>query len=241
MGDHRILSLGEVDSTNEEARRRAEVGEPGPLWITATRQVGGKGRQGRVWTSIDGNLYSTLLIRPDLSPQTASLYSFAACLSVAELFESAGAEAQLKWPNDALLNGGKAAGVLLEASGAAGRVDWLAIGVGVNLAGHPPADPGAIHPPTSLLAETGVALSPDEAVAGLADRLAHWGGRLSREGFGPLRSAWLSRAIKLGERIEARMPGATHSGVFEDVDETGALVLRTRDGIRRLHAADIYF
>lgn len=231
----------EVDSTNAEARRRAEAGERGPLWIKAARQTGGKGRQGRAWSSEPGNLYATLLMAPGMPASEASLYSFVACLAVAELLEAKGATAQLKWPNDALVNECKICGVLLEGSGQGAALDWLAIGVGVNLAHHPEADAAAIHPPTSLQAETGKETPTDEALALLADGIARWGAVLQTQGFAPVRTAWLSRAIKLGERIEARMAKETVKGVFEDVDEDGALVLRTPTGQRRLHAADIYF
>lgn len=236
-----LIELPEVGSTNDEARRRAEAGAAAPLWIRADRQMRGKGRQGRVWAEAGGNLYATLLLRPQMNATTASLYSFIACLAVAELFEMFGRRAQMKWPNDALLDGGKAAGVLLEASGQGDRLDWLAIGVGVNLAAHPEADENAAHPPTSLLAATGAAPAPGDALRVIAASVARWGDVLDADGFGPIREAWLSRAIKLGERIEARLPGRSHVGVFEDVDETGALVLRTPTGARRIHAADIYF
>lgn len=239
-----LLVFDEVDSTNEEARRRAEAGEEAPLWIMARRQTKGRGRQGRVWGEADGNLYATLLLRPAMSAAAASLHSFAACLAVAELFEThagaAGAVA-LKWPNDPLLNGGKAAGVLLEGGGGGAALDWLAIGVGVNLANHPEADPASAHRPTDLLAETGARVSPDDALTALAAGLAHWGEVMAREGFAPVRAAWLARAARLGERIEARTPRGAVSGVFEDVDAEGALVLNTSTGPRRIHAADVYF
>ena len=237
----RYVSLPETGSTNDEARLRAEAGEPGPLWIRADRQVKGRGRQGRAWGEASGNLYSTLLIRPAMSPALASLYSFIACLAVAELFEAAGGRAELKWPNDALLNGGKAAGVLLEASGRDARLDWLAVGIGVNLAAHPQADAGALHPPTSLKAATGRDVAPEDALRAIAASVARWGDVLSAQGFAPIREAWLARAVRLGERIEARLPSETLSGVFEDMDAEGALVLRTPTGARRIHAADIYF
>ena len=236
-----LVTLAEVGSTNDEARLRADAGGAGPLWIRADRQVKGRGRQGRVWGEAAGNLYSTLLIRPDMSPATASLFSFVACLAVAELFEEYGGVAGLKWPNDALLNGGKAAGVLLEASGRNGALDWLAVGIGVNLASHPEADADALHPPTSLKAATGRDVSPDDALRHIAASVARWSAVLTTRGFAPIREAWLSRAVKLGERIEARLPGETVAGVFEDVDAEGALVLRTPTGARRIHAADIYF
>ena len=236
-----LLELAEVDSTNEEARRRAEAGAPGPLWIRADRQVKGRGRQGRPWAEANGNLYSTLMIRPETPAAEASLMSFVACLAVAELFEAHGGEASLKWPNDALLGGGKAAGVLLEASGQGGRLDWLAVGIGVNLAAHPEPDAGALHPPTSLYAATGAVVAPTDALLSIAASVASWSGVLRTQGFAGIREAWLSRAVRLGERIEARTPSETVAGVFEDVDQSGALVLRTPKGARRIHAADIYF
>ncbi|MEX2518128.1 MAG: biotin--[acetyl-CoA-carboxylase] ligase [Paracoccaceae bacterium] len=235
-----LVILDEVDSTNEEARRRAGQAEA-PLWIMARRQVAGRGRHGRIWEEAGGNLYATLLMRPKGGAAEAGLLSFAASLAVAELFESHGGAAELKWPNDALLNGGKAAGILLEGAGAGGRLDWLAIGCGVNLISHPAPDPAAAHPPTSLLAATGAEVAPEDALPVLASALARWMSALDTEGFAPLREAWLSRAARLGERIEARLPRETLTGVFEDMDAEGALVLRTATGARRIHAADIYF
>ncbi|MEO0363118.1 MAG: biotin--[acetyl-CoA-carboxylase] ligase [Pseudomonadota bacterium] len=236
-----VVSLDEVDSTNDEARRRAEDGAEAPLWIVAARQTKGRGRQGRVWEEADGNLYATLLLRPSAPSAEAALLSFAASLAVAALFESAGAAASLKWPNDALIGGRKAAGILLEGSGSGDRLDWLAVGIGVNLVAHPPGGADAAHPPTDLLAETGVRLDPAEALARLASAFEGWAATLARKGFAPLREAWLARAARLGERIEARTPSERLSGVFEDVDAAGALVLRTPTGRRAVHAADVYF
>ena len=236
-----LVKLDEIDSTNTEARRRFEAGERGPLWITAARQTVGKGRSGRVWTSETGNLYATLLFQPQMPSSTASLFSFVACLAVAELFEAHGACAQVKWPNDALIDGKKCAGVLLEGSGQGGTLDWMAIGCGVNLTHHPEPDAAAIHPPTSLLAQTGRRVSTEDALIHLAASVARWGEVLQTQGFVPVREAWISRAARLGERIEARTSRETVPGVFEDVDETGARVLRTPTGARKVHAADVYF
>ena len=69
---YRLLKLDTVDSTNAEAKRRAEMGEPGPLWIWSARQSKGRGRAGREWTSQVGNLFASLLIRPRCTLQTAS-------------------------------------------------------------------------------------------------------------------------------------------------------------------------
>ena len=149
-----------------------------------------------------------------------------------------GAEVRLKWPNDVLLNGAKAAGILLESFG--GRPTQLAIGIGVNLA-HAPAAAEARWRPTSVAAETGSAPDPQAAIGILAGRLDHWLRLDAAEGFAPVRAAWLARAARLGMAVEARLPGATLTGRFEDVDTDGALVLGTAGGRRRIAAADIFF
>jgi len=232
------LILDETDSTNEEARRR--IGAPRPLWIAARRQTAARGRQGRSWSCPEGNLAATLLIARDDPPGELAKLSFHASLAVADLFGhfAPKAEVATKWPNDALLNGKKAAGVLLENFGAgAGHKANLAIGIGINLAHHP--DPSETRwVPTSLKAETGTAPDFEEALAFLARRLDHW----LREGdFAAIRNAWLGRAAHLGQLIEARLPDRTVTGTFEDVDADGALVLATPNGLRRISAGDIHF
>jgi BirA family biotin operon repressor/biotin-[acetyl-CoA-carboxylase] ligase len=181
-------------------------------------------------------------MRPDMPPPRAALLSFAACLSVADLFDAVapGATVTLKWPNDALLNGRKAAGVLLESGGGGGRVDWLAVGVGVNLACHPEAEADA-WPPTSVASEVGGAPTPEEALRLLAAAFAGWSARLAAEGFAPLRAAWLARAARLGQPLVARLPTETAEGVFLDLDADGALVLGCAGGPRRIRAADVFF
>jgi BirA family biotin operon repressor/biotin-[acetyl-CoA-carboxylase] ligase len=152
------------------------------------------------------------------------------------------AEIATKWPNDALVNGKKAAGILLENFGPApdssgGHKANLAIGIGINLTHHP--DLAASRwPPTSLAAETGRAPGIEEALLVLADRLDHW---LGISYFAIIRAEWLARATHLGQRIEARLPDRTLTGIFEDVDAEGALVLRTPAGPQRITAADIHF
>lgn len=232
------LILDEADSTNLEARRR--LGARRPLWIAARRQTAGRGRQGRGWSSPEGNLFATLLLGRDEPPAALARLSFRATLAVADLLGhyAPAAEIATKWPNDVLLNGGKAAGILLENFGpGGGHAANLAIGIGINLTHHP--DPETCRwPPTSLAAETSHAPDFGEALTLLAARLDHW---LAVRDFTEIRVAWLARAVQLGGRIEVRLPGRTLAGVFEDVDAEGALVLRTPQGSRRITAGDVHF
>jgi BirA family biotin operon repressor/biotin-[acetyl-CoA-carboxylase] ligase len=238
-----LLILDATDSTNEEARRQAAAGAPVPLWIMARRQSAGRGRQGRRWEDPGGNLFATCLLRPAMPPASAALLSFAACLAVADTFAALAPDVPvaLKWPNDALLNGRKAAGVLLEGSGDGQGMAWLAVGIGINLANAPPQAPEG-WPPTSLAAETGTPPpEPEAALAMLAVAFARWAGQLEAEGFEPLRRAWLARAARLGEKVTARLPRETVEGVFTDLDASGALVLSQAGRLRSIQAADVFF
>ena len=231
--------LDVTDSTNAEALRRAAAGERGPLWLLARRQTAARGRRGRAWAMPPGNFAATLLMRPDRAPAQRS---FVAALA---LFDALGQASGrfwlfgLKWPNDVLLSGGKVAGILLE--GAPNGA--LAIGFGVNLAEAPdPADlePNAVRP-TSLATGAEVCPTPEEFLSLLAPAFAAWEERFLREGFAPIREAWLARATGLGEDIVARLPNRSLTGRFETVDPQGALVIVTREGRETLPAADVHF
>lgn len=231
-----LARLDEVDSTNEEARRRAEAGEAGPLWITAARQTVGRGRRGRVWDSGSSNLAATLLLRPQ-APLAAQL-SFAAALAVAEMAAGFAPHAAItvKWPNDVLAHGRKLAGILLEAGPQ--EAEWLAIGIGVNLAEHPAETE---FPATSLAALGVTPPSSDTALTLLAVRFAHWLSLWRAQGFAPLRAAWLDRAGGLGLPIRARLPHGERHGAFEGIDATGALLLREASGLQTITAGEVFF
>jgi BirA family biotin operon repressor/biotin-[acetyl-CoA-carboxylase] ligase len=237
--------LAEVDSTNSEAARLAPRLTQ-PTWILARRQTAARGRRGRAWVSPEGNFHATLVMRPAGDPAAAAQRSFVAALALAEALGQAvgpGATLGLKWPNDVLLNGGKVAGILLESAGQGGAVSHLAIGIGVNLVAAPPADavePGATAP-VSILGETGVRLLPEALLDFLGPAFARWERQLATFGFAPVRTAWLARAARLGQRITARTMAETVEGTFETIDEAGALVLATAAGRRAIPAADVYF
>ena len=229
----------ELDSTNEEARRLAEAGEGGPLWIMAERQTAGRGRRGRAWATAAGNLAATLLLRPGAPRALTGQLSFAAALAAADMAAHFAPDAPIavKWPNDVLAGGKKLAGLLLE-----GGDGWLAIGIGVNLAGHPPDTEVTEFPATSL-AGLGIAPpSPEQALTVLAARFAHWYDLWMQGGFEHLRAAWLARAVALGRPIRARLANhETHEGVFEGIDESGALLLNEGGRIRAISAGEVFF
>lgn len=237
--------LDSIDSTNAEALRRAP-GLSRPEWILARRQEAGRGRRGRGWESRAGNFYASLALPDGGVPAEAARLSFVAALALHEVLAGLVgplADVAIKWPNDVLLNGGKVAGILLESAGAGADLQAVAVGIGVNLAEAP--DPGRIEAraiaPVSVRGESGHSVSPEEFLDLLAPAFARWQAQLDTYGFAPIRSAWLARAAKLGEPIVARTGTAESHGIFEGIDEQGALILRGAAGRQILPAADVFF
>jgi BirA family biotin operon repressor/biotin-[acetyl-CoA-carboxylase] ligase len=232
----------EIDSTNEEAKRLAGAGLAGPLWILADRQVKGRGRRGREWHSVAGNLYATLLLNPASRIAQCAQLSFVAALAAADLVARCAplSAVRLKWPNDVLAEGRKIAGILLEGSGKdAGAPDWLAIGMGINLVWYPI---DSEFPATSFLGLNAHPPTPRDGLTCLAAAWSEWYNVWETRGFAPIRDAWLARAEGLGRHIRARLPDEEVVGVFEGIDETGALILREQSGyVRTIAAGDVFF
>ena len=240
-----VLILDETDSTNAEARRRAEAGEVGPLWITARRQTAGRGRRGRQWGSDSGNLFASLLLLTQKSPAEAAQLTFAASLAVADLLDRyvPPALVTIKWPNDVLLDGRKASGILIESGPAPSGGLWLAVGIGVNLS-HAPGD---TERPATCIAEHlahGVVSAPtvDEAARALAETFSAWLERWTTLGFQPILDAWVARTPGLHGPCTARLTNETLTGLADGVEADGSLRLKLPDGsLRVISAGDVFF
>lgn len=233
----------ELESTNAEARRRAEAGEAGPVWISARRQTAGRGRRGRAWSTEEGNLAATLLMTTEVAATEAAQVSFLAALAAADLAETCLGQqgaAKLKWPNDVLVHGRKTVGILVESGARPDKRLWLAVGVGVNLARHPTD----VERPATSFADhmAGRPPAPDEALEILATRFEAWRALWSSAGFAPIAQAWTDRAYGLGQSCEARLPNRTVTGIAEGMEPDGALRLRLAGGtVERITAGDVFF
>ncbi len=241
---YRLVTLDAVDSTNAEAKRLAAEGEekaPDGTLVWAKEQTDGRGRRGRKWHSPPGNLYCSLIMRPDVAAAKAAELSFVAGLAVFDALGSVGEpghQVHLKWPNDILLNDNKVAGLLLETETGGSEIpDWIILGLGVNV-GVFPGDTD--FPATSFRAEQWAATEVD-FLESFCRHFMVWAGKWLEEGFAPIRKNWLQRCYGLGEEIEVRLDNETVKGVFIDLDEDGALVLKTADGERRITAGDVFF
>lgn len=237
--------LDSADSTNALALRLGPS-LVRPTWFLAHEQTAGRGRRARPWVSPRGNFHATLALKPKGPASEVALRSFAAALALRDALAAVTgtpAALSLKWPNDVLLNGGKVAGILLESMASGQEVSCLAVGIGVNLIAAP--DPALVEagavPPVSLLAETGIRITPEAFLAHLAPAFARWEAVLVGQGFAPLRAEWLSHAARLGQAIRARTGTQVRDGVFETVDASGALILRMDAGTVAIPAAEVFF
>jgi BirA family transcriptional regulator, biotin operon repressor / biotin---[acetyl-CoA-carboxylase] ligase len=244
---YHVVRLTEVDSTNDELKRRIAAGCPAGTVVVAGTQSAGRGRRGRTWQSPAGNLYASLLLRPGCGIVRALELVFVAGLAVADAVEGRakgaagqGAAVRCKWPNDVLLDGRKIAGILVESQADAdGGLDWLVVGIGVNVMSHPD-DASSLYPATSL-ADAGVCGENAPAVLdAVLAAFAGWYERWRLDGFAGVRRAWLEQAFGLGEPIDVRLEQQTLSGTFEGIDESGQLLLATASGVRPVSTGDVF-
>jgi BirA family biotin operon repressor/biotin-[acetyl-CoA-carboxylase] ligase len=239
----RILHFSTIDSTSEEAKRLSVAGATEGTLVWASQQTAGHGRSGRSWISPRGNLYFSLLLRPELPPQETMQLTFVAALAAAEaIFQTipAGTAVTCKWPNDVLVSGKKVAGILLESSlDGGGRVDSLVIGIGVNIASHPPVQ--QVHyPATSLWAEGARTETAQSMLERFCPSFLAWLGEWREHGFSPVREAWRACADSLHCPIKVQLDGDTMVGIFADLDSRGALVLQQERERRVIFAGDVF-
>jgi BirA family biotin operon repressor/biotin-[acetyl-CoA-carboxylase] ligase len=237
----RIEEVPAISSTNLALRERAAAGELEGLVLRADEQHSGRGRRGRGWTSPPGNLYVSLLLRPAGTPAFGATLGFVAAVALGRVLRRLTvAQVFHKWPNDLLIDGKKMTGLLLEAGTQPdGKLDWLVLGIGVNIISHPET---GLYPTTDLVASGGAALSPRALLDLFLEAFAPLYEQWRQKGFMAVRDAWLEHAAGLGTEIVARLEREEVTGHFADLDTDGNLVIALKNGgTRRIAAGDIFF
>ncbi|HUG51947.1 MAG TPA: biotin--[acetyl-CoA-carboxylase] ligase [Vicinamibacteria bacterium] len=238
-----IEHLAVLGSTNDAARERARAGAPAWSVVLADAQTAGRGRQGRRWASPPGNLFLSVLLRPEPPSPQWTMLPLAAGVAVAEALAEQGLDAQLKWPNDVLVKGRKLGGILAEATSGADGLEFVVVGIGVNLAARPSDLPPEVAAAvTCVTDELGRAVDRVAVAAAVLARLAVWYDALARDGSRAVQAAWRTLALPWwGRAVEARSDGRRLRGIARDLDETGALILELEDGTRAaLHSGEVH-
>lgn len=236
-GGFDLVEFDEIDSTNAEALRRVAAGEACPLAIRAGRQTAGRGRRGSQWVSEPGNLYASLVVA--LPPQAKPGHlAFVSAVAVgAALRDLAPGLSSLgyKWPNDLVVDRRKLAGILIEAAPDRRYV----VGIGLNVG----TAPQGLQPPAISLREAAeITISPKDVLSSVCAHFADWRDRWLREGFAPVRAAWVECAVGIGREIDVRLPDRSLRGVYAGIDENGVLLLDMADGSRcEISAGAVFF
>ena len=233
-----ILAYRSLDSTNDTAYRLAEDGVKEGTVVVSEEQKRGKGRQGRHWVSPKGGIYLSCVIRPDIEPKEVAKITLAAAVAAAEAIrEISSLRAMIKWPNDIIIDGKKVCGILTEMKAEQDKVDFLIVGIGVNVA----ADIGSLPKgSTSLAAEGGGPYSKVETAKRILEKLERYVLIFKKEGFGGIRDEWHRYSATIGRHIKVRCHDQDIEGEALDVDDDGGLVVRLDNGLqKRLFSGDL--
>lgn len=250
---YRLDVFDTVGSTNAVALERAAAGDTGPLWLVTQNQQQGRGRRGRQWQTLEGNLAATLLFTPESGLKHAATLGFVAGLSLADALAAAAPDIrfdasliaegrgrfELKWPNDVLAGGAKLSGILLESTTLPNQRFALAIGIGVNVVIYPDDTP---YPATSLAA-LGSSCNAQRLFLALSDawieNLRLWA---EGRGLSAIRERWLKQAAGLNSQVAVRIDGEVVRGIFETIDDECRFVIRKPDGGQvAVSAGDVHF
>ncbi len=224
---YRLIARDEVGSTNDEARALIAAGAGAGAVVWAESQTAGRGRHGRDWVSPPGNLYCSIILRPQVEQARLSEIAFVAALAVRDAVTQMlppEVPVELKWPNDVLAAGRKISGILVEAEKLPDEARTaLIIGIGINIV----SAPRETSYPATCIAALGrsprVSRMLSALVAALDRRVASW----TRAGFAAVRQEWLDHAYGIGGEVAA---SGGISGIFTGVDETGAILIAQSNG-----------
>ena len=238
----KVICYDVVDSTNLVLKNLAREGAEDGTVVVADSQGTGRGRMERAFFSPPGKgIWVSILLRPTFLPQDAPKCTLMAAVAVARAMEAFGLRAEIKWPNDILHDGRKLVGILTEMSAEMDRVNYVVIGIGINVNIAPedfPAELRAIA--TSLMQMKGAPLPRVAFLQELLRVLDDLYASVQHEGFAPVLAAWREYAVTLGQEVRVIGPaGEEFEGVAADIDAEGALLVDTVEGRRRVLAGDV--
>lgn len=241
----RVIALDEVDSTNTFASRLAADGEPEGTLVVSESQTAGRGRLGRKWVSPHGvNILMSLILRPQIPPMDAPMTTLLAASALARAIKGLyGLPAAIKWPNDLLINGRKAAGILTEMSAEPDRVRHIILGVGIDVNMKRESFPREIRESsTSIMAELGHKAVRAELLRRFMEELEQSYGLFTSGDRKGILDEWRSHSCTLGKRVRVNTPRGEKAGVAVDIDDNGGLIIDTDGGSREtVTSGDVSF
>jgi len=229
----RVRHHRRIDSTNRAAFDAAADGAPDGTVITADAQLAGRGRLGRSWESPAGrNLYLSILLRGPLSAATAAALPFVAAVAARDAVEAVTElPAQIKWPNDLVIDGRKIGGILIETKSAGDAILLAVVGIGINVNWPRRSMPAALQATaSSLLIERGRSVSRTRLLAALVDEFDARFEELNRDGSRSILDAWSRHCATFQQFVRLQTAEGALTGRAEAIDRRGRLTLRHSDG-----------
>lgn len=230
-----VLSYKKIDSTNDSAYALAEKGIAEGTIVISEEQTKGKGRHGRRWESpAKSGIYMSCVLRPSMALNEIPRITLLAAVAVAKAIRrSTGLEAMIKWPNDILINGRKVCGILTELKAEQDSVDFIILGIGINV-NTPIADlpkgASSLREELGLLAKS-QRISRVDFAKSIFESLDEEYLRLRAKGFKPIMEEWRSMSALPGRKIKVLLPQRTVEGEAHDIDPDGSLIVRLDSGI----------
>lgn len=240
--DWRVQLYQSVETTQSYIKDAIAVDEPQGMVVQALEQKSGKGRHGNEWNSPIGNLYMSILLRPECAARDAGQLAFVIAVALSKALDdyidepsaNGGHAKTLKWPNDILIDGLKLCGILLESEMKANKLEAVVVGMGLNIFKAPELAVGL-----NDVAEIPVYVNTVRD--NILDKLSYYYEFWQKKGFAPIREAWLKQAHGLDQPMSARLPDVTYKGIFRGITEEGGLILETEEGEKIIHAAEVHF
>ncbi|MFO8110583.1 MAG: biotin--[acetyl-CoA-carboxylase] ligase [Thermoplasmata archaeon] len=228
IGKH-VLRYDSVVSTNSIGKRMAEDGVEEGTVVLAKTQTGGRGRKKRSWHSPPGGLWFSVVLYPDMKPDTTMLATMAASISISEaLKKSCGIQGSIKWPNDVLIGGKKAAGVLTELHFEDRDLQYLVLGVGINVNNELPDD--LTGSATSLKIERGADIDTDSFFEVLLKSMDDVYRLIKERRYDRVKELWLENTDMVGKKVHLHENDSYVEGKVKGIDKKGRLLLDTRKG-----------
>lgn len=238
----KIHYFSELATTNDEAKKLALTGCPEGTLIIAEEQTGGRGRLARGWFSpATKGIWFSVVLRPPFPPQEAPKCTLMAAVAVNRAIrQTTGISCGIKWPNDILCNGRKLVGILTEMSAEMDAINYVVIGMGINVNVATEEFPAELRTiATSLLREGGRQVSRLELFLAILKQLDSIYQEVQAGGFAPVLAAWRQESITLEQPVQVVGPDKSFAGVAIDIDADGALLVETERGIEKVIAGDV--
>ncbi|WP_425059754.1 Bifunctional ligase/repressor BirA [Sporomusa carbonis] len=237
-----IHYFSEIGSTNNEAKKLATNGCPEGTIVVAEAQITGRGRLARGWFSPPGKgIWLSVVLRPPFSPMDAAKCTLMAAVGVNRAINSVtGTGCGIKWPNDILWQGRKVVGILTEMSAEMDAINYVVIGMGINVNIDQQDFPSEIAATaTSLAVAAGRRISRVKLLTAILAELESTYNTVKASGFAPVLADWRQQSITLGQQVDVRGVERHFTGLAVDIDADGALLIKTPNGIERVLAGDV--